>query len=165
MSMIGNFIALSPEKLSALISDPSGLAELFYPENEEDTPSNYLDIEKAWHGIHFLLTGEAWGGDGPLAQAVLGGIEIGEDMGYGPARYLTPEEVRAVARSLAAISTEQLKKRYSSDALEAAEIYPTGIWEAEGWGAFDYLVQNFEPLVHFYHEAAERGDAVILYLN
>jgi hypothetical protein len=115
----------------------------------------------AWHGIHFLLTGEAWGGNGPLAEAVLGGMEIGEDMGYGPALYLTPEQVKLVPRSLATVSIEQLGTRYSPDAFESAQIYPTGTWAAEGQEALEYLLHYLRPLVDFYKSGGERGDAVM----
>jgi hypothetical protein len=33
-----------------------------------------LEVDKAWHGIHFLLCGDAEGGEPPLGSAVLGGI-------------------------------------------------------------------------------------------
>src|SRR5262249_46865216 len=47
--------------------------------------------------LHYLFTGSADEGDGPLADAILGGVEVGDDRGYGPARFLDPDEVCAVA--------------------------------------------------------------------
>ena len=50
-----------------------------------------LSLEKAWHGVHYLLTGAAEPGPELRSQAVLGGVELGDDpegfSGYGPARY------------------------------------------------------------------------------
>src|ERR1051326_9098314 len=50
-----------------------------------------LSLDKAWHGVHYLLTGATEPGSDLRSQAVLGGIELGTDpegfSGYGPARY------------------------------------------------------------------------------
>jgi len=165
MSMIGNFVALSPGALQRLIAEPSAIPEFLHPKEGQETPPNHLDIDKSWHGIHFLLTGDTWSGEPPLAHVILGGIAIGDDIGYGPARYLTPDEVRVIAQALAGVTREQLEKRYLPATLEKAEIYPTGIWEAEGNDALEYLLQYYEPLVGFYRDAAARGDAIIQYIN
>src|SRR5271163_2074263 len=52
-----------------------------------------LTLEKSWHCLHYLLTGTAWETGTVLGKTILGGTEIGPDMGYGPARYLVPNEV------------------------------------------------------------------------
>ena len=98
MSMIGNFLQVSPAELAELISDPSRVESVIYPNGEEN--ENCIDVDKAWHGIHYLLAGDTWGGDPPLANVVLGGTAIGDDVGYGPARYLTADEVRAIGDAL-----------------------------------------------------------------
>lgn len=165
MSMIGNIVALPPEHLDRLIADPSALPALVYPDAGQVQPQNMLVLEKTWHGLHFLLTGQAWGGVPPLADAILGGTEFGDDVGYGPARYLRPHQVEAVAAALAGVSRAQLALRYAPAAFAQAEIYPTGIWEREGRGALDELLDYFDVLVVFYKDAAARGDGVVLFLN
>src|SRR5262245_58137806 len=89
MSMIGNYLRLPEAELQRVLEKPEAITKLLYPENGSNpSPDLHLDTDKAWHITHFLLTGEAWGGAEPLANAVLGGTEIGdEDVGYGPARY------------------------------------------------------------------------------
>jgi len=136
MSMIGNFLPVSPEKLQSLIDNPESIPDFLCPDDEASEPPNLLDVDKAWHAIHFLLTGNAWGGELPLALALLGGIEIGEDEGYAPARYLTPEEVREDAAALSPLPTEKLAERYVPEALDKAEIYPE-IWVQEGAEALE----------------------------
>src|SRR5438874_1266995 len=37
-----------------------------------------VSLEKMWHGLHFLLAGEPWGGTPPLSLAILGGDLIQE---------------------------------------------------------------------------------------
>ena len=55
MSMIGNFLQLSPAELAELMNDPSRVERFIYPEEEHD---NCIDVDTAWHGIHFLLNGD-----------------------------------------------------------------------------------------------------------
>jgi hypothetical protein len=91
----------------------------------------------------------------------LGGDEVGEDHGYGPARLLRPETVRAVATALGALNVETLRARFDPEAMAAAEIYPH-IW-AVGTDEFDsYLAPNFAELRRFYRTAATNGQAVLL---
>ena len=61
-----------------------------------------LSLDKAWHGVHYLLTGAVEPDGTLLGQAVLGGTEVGEDFtGYGPARLFEPDVVAALATALA----------------------------------------------------------------
>src|SRR5438552_527714 len=61
MSMIGNYLRLSPAGLAELRANPASVMDLLYPENG-DRPPRHLDIDKAWHAIHFLLNGQTWEG-------------------------------------------------------------------------------------------------------
>ena len=124
-------------------------------------------IDKAWHGIHFLLTGSAWEGELPLAFIVRGGTAIGdENVGYGPARGFSPDEVKEIARALGEIKKGTLQERFDPDAMMEAEIYPC-IWDRppEDDDTLEYLVQFFGPLRQFVCDAAEAGEALLVYLN
>ncbi|QFZ92013.2 YfbM family protein [Synechococcus elongatus] len=164
MSMIGNFLQVSPEQLAALIADPSCIESFIYREDEDEEEDTSLEIDKAWHGIHYLLTGSAWEGEAPLADAVLGGTEIGDDFGYEPARYLTVEEVKVVAAALHEITPEQFRLRYSADQLSQNEIYPD-IWNDSDGDPIEYLVAWYEDLRSYYIEAAANNNAMLKYLN
>src|SRR6266481_8348981 len=59
-----------------------------------------ISIDKAWHGVHYLLCGKVEPGSDLASQAVMGGTEVGEDLGYGPARYFEADEVANIAREL-----------------------------------------------------------------
>ena len=57
------------------------------------------DLDKSWHGIHYLFTGKADESGTPLEFLVAGGASVGdEDVGYGPPR--APSRRRKPARSL-----------------------------------------------------------------
>ena len=163
MSMIGNFLAISPDRLADLIKEPALIESLLYPEDGPD-PEKHLDIDKSWHAIHYVLNGSTWEGEGPLALAVLGGEEIEEDIGYGPARYLDTDQVKAVAASLSFISAQEFSAKFNLAALDAAEIYPQG-WNDTGPEALEYVMHHYSLLSSFYRAAAERGDAMLTYLN
>ena len=163
MSMIGNYLPLSAEQLAAIVQDPVQAEALAYPDNGE-LPPDALDIDKSWHLIHFLLNGEAWGGDGPLSQVVLGGTELSDtDAGYGPFRYLEPAEVQATSNALAEVSSQELWSRFNAGQVQAAEIYP------QGWNGDDvereYVQSNFRSLRQLFSRAATSGKAMLLYLS
>lgn len=164
MSMIGHFVKITPAFLQEVIDDPDRATQLVYPEDDSyPEPPAALDIDKAWHLIHFLLVGEAWGGDGPLATAVLGGEALeGTDAGYGPFRYLHPEQVQNVAKALGHVDSEDLWKNFDAKKVAEAKVYPAG-WES-GEDDKQYICQNFESLKAFYAEAAAAGSALLLYI-
>jgi hypothetical protein len=121
-----------------------------------------VSIEKAWHGLHYLLSGRADEAPGILGRAVLGGTELGADRGYGPARYLTPGEVREVAAALSEVTKDKLLERYDAEVMERLEVYP-GDWdEPENR---EWLAEAFAEVLAFYSRVAARGNAVLLYLT
>ncbi|MGO1073848.1 YfbM family protein [Lysobacter sp. CA199] len=160
MGMAACFAAVTPATAERLTSNPDQVEEYLFPDGGE--PENYIDVDKAWHGIHYLLTGSADESVPPLSWAVMGGTEIGEDIGYGPARILTTEQVKQIAEALP--NEDDFKAAYAPEAMEAAQIYPDVIWVRDGQESLDYLVENYRELVAFYRAAATRGDGAILWL-
>lgn len=165
MSMIGNYLRLPEAELQKLLEKPEAILEFLYPEDDSEPGGDrHLDTDKAWHLTHFLLTGEAWDGEVPFCNAVLGGTEIGEeDVGYGPARYLTPSQVKSTSEALAAISPDQLWQRFDLDAVRKCKIYPSG-WEGNEMDR-TYIVEYYTSLQTFFAAAVEEQQAMILYLN
>jgi hypothetical protein len=146
------------------VKENPSLVELL--DEEETDPEVFgeeidqIDIDKAWHGIHFLLTGSADEAPPPLGDAVLGGtaLLVSDDMDW---RYLTPEEVRDVAHALSDITAEHLERRYDPRAMEKADIYPN-IWERDGSEALEYLTFYYNELALFYKQAALQGKAALI---
>ena len=165
MSMIGNYLRITPEALANLRTRPEAILDFLYPEGDESHPTGqHLDIDKSWHAIHFLLNGETWEGYPPLFDAVMGGEAIGEeDVGYGPARSLRPEEVREVADALGGISAFELLERFDAEVMNEQEIYP------QSWSGSEeerrYVSNYYLELVAFFRRASQASDAMILYLN
>ncbi len=66
----------------------------------DDDDEKCVDMDKAWHGLHRLLTGSAYATSDVASQAIFGGEPVGEDLGYGPPRLLSAVDVRSVAERL-----------------------------------------------------------------
>jgi hypothetical protein len=170
--MICNLRRVSEARLHALLAEPSTITDFLYdeegsPEAGDDAAFADLDIDKAWHALHFLMTGSAWDSSGSRGFLVAGGREIGdEDVGYGPARAFTNVEVRAIAAELEGFNPAKLRAAYDAPAMNAAEIYP-GEWPGDPEDAHftDYFVDYFEQLKAFIAGAAKEGEALIVYLN
>ncbi|MES3035274.1 MAG: YfbM family protein [Gemmatimonadota bacterium] len=162
MSMIGCFAAVDPSQVDALCREPELL--MAHLEQCANDPTRSADVDKAWHAIHFMLAGDPDGGEAPAASVVLGGVEVGEDLGYGPARLLTSEEVREIGLFLQGMPPEQFSLRYAPAEMDAAEIYPV-VWVEDGEEGREYVAHAYERLRKFYLEAAARGDSVVAWLT
>jgi hypothetical protein len=119
-----------------------------------------LSLEKSWHSLHYLLTGTAEEAPAPLGNAILGGVPIGDDLGYGPARFLTPDQVHEVAAALSKVTREELVRRFDLDAMSAANIYACAD-EDELERAQHY----FSKLARYFADATARGDAMLLWID
>jgi hypothetical protein len=119
-----------------------------------------LSIDKAWHGVHYLLCGEVDEVTTLESQAVAGGTEFGEDLGYGPARYHRPSRVGEIAAALTREGLEsEMRARFDPARMESLGIYPGG-WQQSG--ELDWLVESFHRLREFYRAAADRKRAIVL---
>src|SRR3954465_1696563 len=123
MSLIGHVYLLPPERLAALLADPSTVTAVI-DGAYNDPGQGVVDLDKAWGCLHYLLTGTARDGEGPLAFLLKGGTPVGEERGLGPARVFRPLEVAAIAEALAATSQFTLMPRFDLKKLEILEVYP-----------------------------------------
>jgi hypothetical protein len=122
------------------------------------TPGHKVSIDKAWHGLHYLLCGAPEPAPGPLGQAVFGGTEIGEDQGYGSARYFSPTQVAEIAAALQSPGLElELHARFDAAAMTQLGIYP-GVWETDD---LDWLIEAFHTVRDFYTGASQAEQAVV----
>lgn len=157
MSMIGSYFRVNRDQLEEMLRNPEFVSKTIF---KDVKGANTLEIDKAWHGIHFLLTGDPWGGKPPLKYVVLGWKTLGEeDLGYGPPQYINPEQVKEAAKSLSEVSMDELRKRYNPDRFFEEEIYPE-IWD-EGEEALNYLLDFFLDIVKFFESAAKNDQAIV----
>jgi hypothetical protein len=177
MSICANYRRLSLEEFERLRADPDQANVYFGLDIDEDDDekvdayydrleanNRYLDIGKTWHGLHFLLTGEAKMDSTdvphPMGSIVLGGTPTEWEATYGVVRYLMPREVQEVAHALDQISESELRQRYDPYGFQVANIYPGGeVWNADG---IEELLEVFSQVRDFFSEAARDGDVVLL---
>lgn len=163
MGMCGTFVRVSNNKLDNLTQQPfvdeEAVGELF----ENIDASTYCSIDKSWHTLHYLLSGTAWEGDSIESQVIMGGQEFGPDLGYGPARYMTAEQVRQVATAMDRIQPEDLHKRFDPDAMHSAGIYSFSLDYAQD--ELEFAKDYFVELKTFYQQAAQEQDGVVLLLT
>jgi hypothetical protein len=89
------------------------------------------DVDKAWHGVHYLLTGSVWEGEPPLDFMLNGGTELDFDGTWdSPPRTFTPAETRTIAEALARLGDDELGRRYDPAEMDRLEIYPE-IWSRD----------------------------------
>jgi len=149
------YLRVAPEDLAELERDPD-VAGQWFADREP------LDLGTAWHAIHFLLNGSAFGGGSPLFDAVLGGTAIGDPSTYEPIRYVSPAEVAAVAAAL--VKSPELTQRFTHRAMQQAEIYPESAW-AEPAVLTELVLPAYERLLALFAGAAAAGDAVLITLD
>lgn len=126
-----------------------------------------MDLDKMWHGLHFLFTGTAEEGPEPACFLLCGGEEIGNE-DVGPARVLSPDQVSQFAAFLGELSHDELARRYNPARMTALEIYPDVIWTrpaVSGKSEFDYLFEAFEELRDFVTATSTRGDHLIVSIS
>jgi hypothetical protein len=160
--MIGNLRPASDAEIERLLANPAEITRFLY--GAEADGSERLVLNKAWHAIHYALTGSRLGGDDPLNFLVDEGTTVGEvDVGFGPARVLTSEQVRRIAAALAPIAPEDIRKRVDVAQLDRDAIYP-GQWQRNGMGV-EYVVSNYRQMRELMLRLAERGQGAVLYIN
>jgi hypothetical protein len=167
MSLIGHVYLVGPEKVAALVAQPEGVFEVI--DSAYNNPGQgFVDLDKAWNCLHFLLTGTPRGGAGPLAFLLLGGAKVGEEDlgGMGPARVFTPSELAAIEAALAPITREQLLSRFDLKRLAALDVYP-GRWsELNLRSDYDlgYYFGPFEELKRVLERGKSEGLGMIVWI-
>lgn len=132
-----------------------------------------VELDKAWHGIHYLLTGEAWSEDedaaanDPRQWLLYGGEEVGDiDVGYGPARAIKSADVRRWNEFLTGIDEADLRQRFNPEWMTQLVVYPS-IWDRkpEEDDTLGYVLSYFEPLKETVASAAAQGKGLIVWLS
>jgi uncharacterized protein DUF1877 len=113
--------------------------------------------------VHYLLASTAEPGSDLRSQAVLGGVELGDDpegfSGYGPARYFRAARVRELSEELRRPEVEaEAAARFDPPKMSQLNIYPG--WRA-GEQDKEWVMDAFRRLRYFYSSAAEQGRAIV----
>ena len=156
MGIRGYYYAITTEDLVTVLEDPTQLAEVI----QQCVASCYLD--KAWHGIQYLLTGEAYGVFPPPGNVICGGayLRVPTDDDDDPPFVFDPVEVEEIFAGMQAILQADLAANYNPSDMEAKMIYPA-IWLRDGQEALNYLLYYYEDLVELFQIASQGQHAVV----
>jgi hypothetical protein len=122
-----------------------------------------LDLEKAWHGLHFLFTGTAWEGTEPGCFLLKGGEDLGEEgIGDSVPRLLQPSLVQQFSTFLMRLTEEELTARYDPVRMTKLEIYPEMSDRETG---LEHLLDAFDEVRAFVRTAATEGDAIVILVS
>src|SRR6266481_2353944 len=108
-----------------------------------------ISLEKAWHGLHFLLTGSAVEGSWPLGFLLYDGEKMDADE---TTRRISPGAVRELSAALGEISDSQLWDRFDADKLAAEGVYPN-IWDEPEQDLKQEYLTYFRQLKQFVEQA------------
>jgi hypothetical protein len=155
-----NVYAARPAELQSLLAAPETIRDFL---DARRTAS--ADLQKAWHGLHFLLTGSSWGGEGTLSFLTTGGEPIGNvDLGYGPARFLRSDAVEELDAALSRISEDELWSRFDPARMEAEGVYPM-IWDEPEEDLRDEYLMYFRELTALVRRAHQEGEVLIVLVH
>lgn len=161
MSMMYHLREITNIEAAKLSADPDLIEDFL----DNSLGQSEIDLEKAWHGIHYLLTGASSGGEKPYCYLMDGGSPVGDiDVGYGPAMLLSKDQVKEFNDALSKLTEEKLKERFDPEAMGKEGVYP-GIWD-EGDEAFDWLFEVIDSeLKPFLSTASKNGNPVLLWMD
>jgi hypothetical protein len=168
MSLIGHVYLLPEARVEALLAEPSQVLSVI-DASYNDPAQGFVDLDKAWNALHYLLTGNARDGEGPLAFLLKGGSEVGqEDLGgCGPARAFRPSEVAAIADALAGVSQRTLLPRFDLKKFQRLDLYP-GRWnEVNPRSDYDlgYYFGPLEQLKSVTRRAKAEGLGMLVWIS
>ncbi len=160
MGMSCDVFAVTAAALEGVLANPDEVDALL---DHKTVP--FVGLEKAWHGLHFLLTGSPWDDESNAVLSFLatGGESVGEDLGYGPARCLPPSAVKDLDDALSQISDDDLWSKFDPARMEAEHVYPL-IWDEPEADLRDEYLMYFRNLKAFVQQAHREGNALIVAL-
>ncbi|MEO3977732.1 YfbM family protein [Streptomyces sp. CAU 1734] len=180
MSMIGEYVRLTPAELDRAVRDPDWAWE-FVEEQMAADPGDGAPVAggrlhstgKMWHALEYLL-----GLRGVGVDVVHGEEEIpgAEDWGYGAPRVISPERVRVAAGAMGAITPEGLVEGVGPAGLAGAGIYPyagsgpgEGPDEAAGaggdpYGGLEDAAAAYQDLAAFFRVAARLRHGLLVWI-
>jgi len=109
---------------------------------------NEINLDRAWHVIHYCLTQDIGEGSHPLGFLLYGGRLAGDlDLGNGPSRFLIRAEIAEINRKLQQVSFDDLKANYEAEKMD--DVYPPGDWSHLDEESLEYLEHYFSDLKIF----------------
>lgn len=165
MGMIANYQFMTDEQLNALKNFKNNSEELLEEVEEWGEQTEiFLDIDKMWDVLHFVLTGVDSSNpipNNPLSEAVVG-VQALENISEFVA-YTEKARIADVLSALEAFDMDQALSHFSMEACKKAELYPD-IWDYddEKDEIIEEIADYFESMKDFYREVlAAKGSVMV----
>ena len=165
MGMIANYQYLSDDKLKQikLLSNE----EEDFLDLAEDCAEEYeifLDIDKMWDALVFVLTGfssSEFLDDNPLREAVLGVTPLEDVSEY--IAYTEKSRIAAISQALESFDIDRAMADFSMEACKKADLYPN-IWDylEEEEEIKDDILTCFVKMKDFYKEILNHKGNVLV---
>jgi len=160
MSMCFHLIAISPQDIEKLSLGET--IEKLLDDHFEARHKYALDLDKNWDGVDFLFY-RADQSSFPHNWLTESGEQIGEDLGYGPARVWASEVVAAITEKTELCDAVSLNAAFDFKFFEQAEVYPN-IWDQQDPQDREIVLSACSNLQRFLRATANRGDALLAVL-
>ncbi len=158
--VLGWLLRLTPITIEEVVPDSNGGAAIHPPD-----PDRSIDIDRGWHGLHFLFTGTADEGDEPACYFVRGGQDLDDE---GHARALRPDQVRRFAVYLDTLTPAELARRYDPARMTELDIYPGVIWtrpSAPDESPLAWLTGCYAEVQQFVKKVAASGEGLVINIS
>ena len=165
MGMIANYQYLSDDKLKQiklLSNEEEDLLDL--AEDYAEEYEIFLDIDKMWDALVFVLTGfssSEFLDDNPLREAVLGVTPLEDVSEY--IAYTEKSRIAAISQALEEFDMDKALKDFSMEACKKADLYPD-IWDylEEEEEIKDDILTCFVKMKEFYKKILELNGNVLV---
>ena len=165
MGMIANYQYLSDDKLKQiklLSNEENDLLDL--AENYAEEYEIFLDIDKMWDALIFVLTGfssSEFLDDKPLREAVLGVTPLEEVSEY--IAYTEKNKIAEIVEALESFDMDSAMGNFSMEACKKADLYPN-IWDyLEEEEEIKYDISScFVKMKDFYKEILKLSGNVLV---
>ena len=165
MGMIANYQYLSDDKLKQiklLSNEEEDLLDL--AEDYAEEYEIFLDIDKMWDALVFVLTGfssSEFLDDNPLREAVLGVTPLEDVSEY--IAYTEKSRIAAISQALESFDIDRAMADFSMEACKKADLYPN-IWDylEEEEEIKDEIRISFVNMKEFYKKILELNGNVLV---
>ena len=156
MGMVWVATLASDEDIASVRSEPDS-AYHFVNSDAAYNSGQQIDLDKQWHGVHFLLTGSAGATSDPLSIIIGDFEEIGPDNGYGPAWIIPAASLASCHDKLSKLGDEEIAARFDPQVMAREDVYLADLFVDEGDEARVFLMEDIARLRSFIAKAAERS--------
>jgi hypothetical protein len=152
--------------LSPMLAAKFGFGRIVPPIAWAFVDGDDIMLDKAWHGIHFLLTGSAEPTGGPLSLLLEEWPEIGDvQIGWRPAVAINAAAMSDFNEALEGTAVVDLRGRYDTRRMAAEDVYLADAFDDDREQGFQYLTHWIAGLRIFAAHCVAHHSGAVGYLT